>query len=411
MSLPAKPVLRGLAPTPIRHDGRAMLLLRDPSGVSDTELVVSHAAVAVLRLFDGEHTIADIQDTILKEHGTQLEYAQVEALVRQFDEAGFLEGPTFEARRNDALAAYRTAPHRPFVHSGVSYPSEPDALRVWFDALNTVPEGKPRDGARLCGAAAPHIDLAFGGASNACAHRLLATSAAQADTMLILGTGHQAIDDPFTLTRVPYATPLGDVPNDLELIDALAHRIGPERAFRGELLHREEHSIEFQAVFVALQNQARARPLAIVPVLVGSFHEFIERERDPLEDDRIATFVGAVRDEAARLGRRMLVVSSIDLAHIGPRYGDPSGLDADGAHDVEVADRELLEFAARGDAAGFFAHNAECGDARRICGFSALYTQLRILRQARGTLLRYDQTTFPGSQDTVSHCSMVFEGA
>ncbi len=60
---------------------------------------------------------------------------------------------------------------------------------------------------------------------------------------------------------------------------------------------------------------------------------------------------------------------------------------------------------------GFFAHNAECGDARRICGFSALYTQLRILRQARGTLLRYDQTTFPGSQDTVSHCSMVFEGA
>ena len=88
-----------------------MLLLRDPSGVSDTELVVSHAAVAVLRLFDGEHTIADIQDTILKEHGTQLEYAQVEALVRQFDEAGFLEGPTFEARRNDALAAYRTAPH------------------------------------------------------------------------------------------------------------------------------------------------------------------------------------------------------------------------------------------------------------------------------------------------------------
>lgn len=409
MTLPHKPILRGLEPTPIQHEGQSMLLLRDPSGVSDAELVVSRAAVVVLRMFDGEHTIEDIQAAILKDHGTLLERAQLESLVRQFDEAGFLDGPTFEARKHAAEAAFRSSSRRPFVHSGIAYPDDAAELRAWFDALNTVPEAKPRDGARLCGAAAPHIDLRFGGASNACAHRLLAAAAPRADTVVVLGTGHKAVEDPFTLTRVPYATPLADVPNDLELIDALAQQIGPERAYRAELLHREEHSIEFQAVFLALQNQVRERPLAIVPVLVGSFHEFIERERDPIEDDRVATFVGAIRDEAKRLGRNVLVVSSIDLAHLGPRYGDPTGLDPDGAHDVEVADRELLEFAARGDAAGFFEHNAECNDERRICGFSALYTQLRILRGARGTLLRYDQTTFPGSRDTVSHCSMVFE--
>lgn len=409
MALPERPILRSLEPTPIQHEGRSMLLLRDPSGVSDSELVVSRAAVAVLRLFDGAHTIEDIQAAILKDHGTLLERDPLESLVRQFDDAGFLEGPTFEERRRLAESNYRSAPRRPFVHSGVAYPSEPTELRAWFDALNTVPEAKPADGARLCGAAVPHIDLRFGGASNACAHRLLAASAPEADTVVVLGTGHKAIDDPFTLTRVPYSTPLSDVPNDVEFIDALARRIGPERAYRAELLHREEHSIEFQAVFLALQNQARERPLAIVPVLVGSFHEFVERERDPLEDDRVATFVGSVREEAKRLGRRVLVVSSIDLAHLGPRYGDPTGLDPDRAHDVEVADRELLEFAARGDAAGFFEHNAACDDERRICGFSALYTQLRILRGARGTLLRYDQTTFPGTRDTVSHCSMVFE--
>ncbi|MBK6942041.1 MAG: AmmeMemoRadiSam system protein B [Planctomycetes bacterium] len=409
MALPHKPILRGLEPTPIQHEGRSMLLLRDPSGVSDAELVISRAAVAVLRLFDGEHTIEDIQASILKDHGTLLEREQLEALVRRFDDAYFLEGATFDARKSAVEADYRNAARRPFVHSGIAYPDDPLELRAWFEALNTVPEAKPREGARLCGAAVPHIDLRFGGASNACAHRLLAAAAPLADTVIVLGTGHKAIDDPFTLTRVPYATPLADVPNDLEFVDALAARIGPERAYRAELLHREEHSIEFQAIFVALRNQARDRPLSIVPVLVGSFHEFIERERDPIEDDRIATFVGAARDEAKRLGRNVLVVSSIDLAHLGPRYGDPTGLDPDRAHDVEVADRELLEFAARGDAGGFFEHNAACNDERRICGFSALYTQLRILRGARGTLLRYDQTTFPGSRDTVSHCSMVFE--
>jgi hypothetical protein len=101
-------------------------------------------------------------------------------------------------------------------------------------------------------------------------------------------------------------------------------------------------------------------------------------------------------------------LASIDLAHLGPRYGDADGLDEERARQVERDDRALLAFAEAGDPEGFFRHNQAVMDERRVCGFSALYTLLRLLPGARGRLLRYTQTTFPGSIDTVSHCAMMF---
>ena len=129
---------------------------------------------------------------------------------------------------------------------------------------------------------------------------------------------------------------------------------------------------------------------------------------EPFSTPYVRGFIETLREQIVKLRRRVAVVASIDISHQGPRYGDARGLTDDEAARIEVADRELLRFAEDGDAEGFFRHNQAAKDERRVCGFSALYTLLRLLPGARGTLLRYEQTTFPETEDTVAHCAMVF---
>ncbi len=412
-AVPIRPKVRYVECQPVEQQGQRSFLLTDPTGLAPNPIVVSPAVVFLLQRFDGRHTLPEIAASLKDATGEVVPPEQLEQLVRSLNEARMLDSEEFRAYRSGLLAEYREAEHRPFLHGGTAYPVEPDALRAWHGGLDARPlEGEAPAG-RVVGAAAPHIDLRFGGASCRLVHDRLRHSAEGNDaveTVVVLGTGHCAAEDLFTLTRPAFQTPLGPVETDLELVDALAARLGEERMFRGELLHAKEHTVEFQAVLLRL-TYGDAAP-RMLPVLVGSLHEFMAAGTDPYSDARVRGFVDGLREEIDRLGRRATFLASIDLSHLGPRYGDERGLTPEQAAEVEAEDRALLALAAAGDAEGFFRHNVEREDARRVCGFSALYTLLRILPEARGTLLRYEQTTFPGTSDTVAHCAMLFtEGA
>jgi len=420
-----KPKLRHVEVVHFQHEGQDMILLRDPTGVSEAQLAVSPAAAAVMALMDGTRDVEAIRAAITL-RGGEIETFHIQGLVDALDKAHLLESPQFEQRFAEVLKEYRDAPFRSHRHAGDSYPEQAEELRAWFTSLDTSHELDEPDESnesdsrpRLVGAAAPHIDLRFGGASNAIAHRERVSRDGDADTLVVLGTGHMAGDDLFTLTRQDFSTPLGTVETDVELCDALARRYGEDKAFAAEILHRSEHTVEFQAVFLRLfaedavaqrskTSKARKTP-RMLPVLVGSFQRFLAEGIEPYSDPDMRAFVDGLNEAVDELGRRIHVIASIDLSHLGPRYGDEQGLSADQAAEVEAADRALLRFAEQGDAEGFFRHNLACQDQRRVCGYSALYTLLRVLPNARGRLVRYEQTTFPGTEDTVSHCAMLFE--
>ncbi len=57
--------------------------------------------------------------------------------------------------------------------------------------------------------------------------------------------------------------------------------------------------------------------------------------------------------------RRTLVVAAADLAHVGPAFGDPYGLDFVAKAQLQNADERLLQTVYAGDAAGFFEQLAE----------------------------------------------------
>jgi hypothetical protein len=117
----------------------------------------------------------------------------------------------------------------------------------------------------------------------------------------------------------------------------------------------------------------------------------------------------ALREVMATVPRRYCLLAGADLAHVGPRFGDPRPISRAELARVELEDRALLAVVAEGDVDTFFATVLREGDRRRVCGLSPIYALLRLLPDVRGRLLRYGQ--WPDPQGTVSFASMAFEEA
>jgi hypothetical protein len=227
-----------------------------------------------------------------------------------------------------------------------------------------------------------------------------------ADLVILLGTDHYSLGDRLTLTRQSYATPYGVLPTDTAIVDALAAAVGPDQAYRGELRHRGEHSLELVATW--LHHMRRGRPVDMVPILTGSFADFIAGRGAPADDPLLAAFLATLKQQAWRAGRQVLVVASGDLAHVGPAFGGPK-MDAAGRARIKAADDELTQQMAAGSADGFFAAIRREQDSNNVCGVSPFYLMLRLLGDVEGQIAAYDQC--PADQrntSLVSVCGMVF---
>ena len=405
------PRLRPVEAFPVDHEGERFLALRDPAGYAPSTVMLPGALVEVVVLFDGSHSIVDIQAELMRRSGEIVPRAQIESLIEGLDEHGFMDSRRFGERRATIDGEFLASPTRPGSHAGGAYAAEPDELRPTMDGFFTHPEGPgpiewpPAVSAgNVTGAIAPHIDFHRGGPAYAWAYRRLAERS-DADLFVILGTCHAGMADPFALTRKDYATPFGPAAVDRDFVEALTKRAG-QNCFASELAHRGEHSIELQAVFLRYLYGAR-RDFTIVPILAGFAHEALARGRGPEDDPRVSRFLDALAETIAASRRRVVVIAGADLAHMGPRFGDPAPISPGELERIESEDREMLAAVTSGDARAFFDAVAGDGDSRRICGYSPIYATLRVLGRPRGDLRRYGQ--WPDPEGVVTFASMTFE--
>jgi hypothetical protein len=378
------------------EEGEVSIVLRDPEGFSDQELALNEQALFVAAHFDGRHSLPEAIDSFERRFGVRPRPAEITALQEQLDRAFFLETESFDRHRRRMIDAFARTERRPPAHAGVSYPADPEeaalAVAAFFEAAAGLEEDGPRPEGRLQGIIAPHIDLRVGGPCTALAYRLLAETPA-ADTVVVLGTSHACPVPAWVVLDKAFATPLGDVPVDPELCRRLAAAapVDPGRTY----YHRREHAVEFQALFLAALRNA-GRNLAFVPVLCGSLRDRENAGPHPFLDE-----LHAVIEER---GESLVVVAGADLAHVGPRFGDPAPLSEEHLRLLESKDRSTLRFAAAGDAEGFYGAVAEAGDPRRICGLAPVYGLLRSAPPLRGKVLRYEQAT--DTTGTVSYAAL-----
>jgi hypothetical protein len=97
----------------------------------------------------------------------------------------------------------------------------------------------------------------------------------------------------------------------------------------------------------------------------------------------------------------------VDLAHVGPRFGDPEALDETLAQRTQRQDEMSLAAVAAGQAGGFWRSVTADGNKRKVCGLPALYCALRILGRRKGEVLAYGQALDPAG-GIVSFASAAF---
>ena len=394
--LPEYPRLRPLILMPVDDGERELLLVTDPLGVIPGQPVLSIEALTLLELLDGSVSIGDLTAVLMRESKDLRMGNVVRDFVAELDRLLMLESPRFEAAYRELRAAWHVLEIRPAVCETRSYPAEPAelatflkghfkaavALRAEAGEPVATPDARPR--ALLV----PHLDPRRAGPAIARAFLELGPEQKQPLRVVVFGTGHALMDDLYAITRKHFETPLGKVTCDTAFVDALAARLG-ETAWHGELAHRDEHSIEFQALY--LKHRFGERPLTIVPILCGGFHALLDGGRTPREEPAFEALITAVRETEAALGGSTVYLAGVDFSHVGPRFGDPA-IDERMREEISTRDHEAIAAAHTGGADAWFAAIAAHQDTTRICGFAPVYAMLRCADVKDGRLLRYEQS-------------------
>lgn len=404
------PKIRPVETIPVEIDERRLICLRDPLGYARDSLLLQPAAFFIVSLFDGNHSILDIQETFVRQFGESLPSHIVRDLIVQLDSHYYLEGDRFASLEREVRRQFHTAPTRALAHAGTCYEADAEEFRKQLTGFFTdqagpgLPRGR-QPGPTARAVIAPHIDLRVGGPCYAWAYREIAERS-DADVFVLLGTSHAGGSHPFIVTTKDFETPIGTVRTDAPFIARLRDAYGGE-LLRDEILHRNEHSLEFQTLFLQYVLGSE-RPFTIVPILVASFHHMIERRQPPTEDPAISDFVAALRQTIAAESRSVCLVAGVDFAHVGHKFGDREGLDPAFLAWVESEDRALISPLERVDPTGFFHEIAKNQDRRRVCGFSPMYTLVATLDGVQGRLLHYDRSDETQTQSAVSFASLVF---
>lgn len=403
------PKLRNIELFPFEQGGEQLVGLRDPAGIADNQLFLRVTAVSLLSLLDGRHSVEDIQTICCRHYGQTIVREQIDALVERLDESLFLDSPNFERVRRAIAEDFRRSSVREAAHAGKAYHSNQGELSRQLDGYFVAADGPgflPSFAGHnpVLGLIAPHIDFHRGGTCYAWAYSELA-AAPEADVYLILGIGHAGLRQFYTLTEKDFQTPFGTLKTDHDFVGRI-RALCPFDLFEDEPIHRREHSVEFQVVF--LQHILKNRPDAqIVPVLCGSFHSLIQSGLSPKEHPAVLGFISAVRQAIASCGKRVCVIAGVDLAHVGKRFGDQEPLTSGFLDEVREVDGRLLHHVERLDAESLIQDIRRDQDRRRICGYPAIYTLLSVVDAHEGRLLRYEQAADVESQQAVTFASMV----
>ncbi len=403
------PKLNPIEAYPVEHEGQRVICLRDPKSFSDKVLLVSKETVFIISLFDGRNSTQDIQNKCKEKFGESVPSDELDHLISQLDNALFLDSKKFRDFNNQIVENFNSSEVRASSHAGLSYPDEADELNKWFEKFFKEDHKKEPYSApagKLRGLISPHIDFTRGGHLYARAYRELDESC-EADTYIIFGTSHYSeVDNPFILTRKNFETPLGISKTDDDVIDKIVNTC-PWDLFEGELAHRTEHSIEFQVAFLQYVLRKK-KEYKIVPILCNSFLNLVQEGKSPREDKRVSLFLESLGDIIRDMGDRVFIIAGVDMAHVGPKFGDKEAVNDLTLTRIKERDMNSLKYSEKLDAEGFYRSIEEEKDWRKVCGLSSIYATLSTIEAKKGKLLDYDQALEPDTGSVVSFASMGF---
>jgi MEMO1 family protein len=383
--------------------GRPYIRLADPLRLAKTDFFFPSEWFFIVEFLDGRHSLSEISSKYSRKFRAELSERRISKLIKNLDRVFLLDNQRFHKRFNIVAKHYRSVSVRESAYAGQSYAEDAVSLRAEIDDYEAKTPldpviAKMLPGKKITAVVAPHIDPRLGGSAYVSAYQPL-MQAPPETLFIILGISHHAMRNTFALTDKTFSGPEGQIPADKKLIRQLASACKTD-FFHDELLHRDEHSIEFQTVF--LRHFVRS-PFTIVPILCSFTHTMTEREAH-----QFAEFTDALQTVISQEDRNVVIVAGVDLSHVGPRYGDSQTPDSFRLSEVETFDRQVLSAVMQKDKKTFDMLFESSNNQYNVCGYPALRTLMQILPPSHPLLLSYDNAIMDDLRSTVTFASLLF---
>jgi AmmeMemoRadiSam system protein B len=359
---------------PIQHQGQQFVLIRDSLGLVEEGKAVGLPLYQIMSLLDGATDFRDLQMAFMRQQGGVLvSRDEINGLLDHLDQSFLLDSDRYKTARDKIIADFTSRRTRPCSHCGKSYPDNPSELKARLDEiLQSRPTRREHRG-KMLALIAPHIDLTVGARGYSTTYQML--KGAALSRIILLGVGHQLQNGLFSLTNKDFETPLGITQADQGSVGRLResglHIIAPD-----DFVHRSEHSIEFQIIFV--QHLLKDLPIGVVPILCGSLQAGLPAYTRQAYQETAGPFLETLKTLIHEPGQDTLMVAGVDLSHIGPKFGHDMPATAL-ENQARTHDQNLLEHLSRLDADSFWEESRSVRDRFNVCGFSAMACLLEVL--------------------------------
>ncbi len=431
------PKLRNIRGVPVPVNGPegkkvTMLGLADAQQIS-SKMVVTHPAFqSVLPMMDGTRNI----DQIVAEVGKGLQRPMLEQLVAQLDDAGLIMGPNYEALAqkmrddfdaNDTLPPGSTAQMADLLVAN-AVEGEPtdeqkkemgpqklaEQMDKWIDdslkdtetpSLETLPAG----------IIAPHLDYVRGWMNYAHIYGRMRV-VDRPDRIVVLGTNHFGMSTGICGCDKGFETPLGVCELDTQLLEAIGNALGQEQTQKmlaNRFDHENEHSIELHIPWIQHvfgKDEAGNYP----KVFAALIHDPTVNNGESYDGNGLALdpFVDALKAAMGEVGGKTLIVSSADLSHVGPAFGDQQPLAGEDEQAVQFRskvashDQEMLKLIAEKKVDDLIGNLAWQQNPTRWCSIGNISAMMRAINPSQVDILNYAATMDPQGTAFVSSASV-----
>lgn len=431
------PKLRKVRGVPVPVNGPegkklTMLGIADAQQIS-TKMVVTHPGFqTVLPMMDGSRDL----DQIVSEAGQGLQRPMLEQLVAQLDDAGLIFGPNFESLAqkmrddfdaNDTLPPGSTAQmadllvnHALGGEASDEQKAEMGAQKLteqmdtWIDESLKDAE-TPSLESLPAAIIAPHLDYVRGWMNYAHIYGRMRV-VDRPDRVVILGTNHFGQSTGICGCDKGFETPLGTCKLDQGFLDILKDKLGEEQSEKllaNRFDHENEHSIELHIPWI--QHVFGKDDGGEYPkVFAALVHDPTVNNGESYDGNGLALdpFVDALKAAMSEVGGNTLIVSSADLSHVGPAFGDQQSLAGDEEpaqqfrSKVAQHDQEMLKLVAERKIDDLIGSMAWQQNPTRWCSIGNITAMMRAVEPAQVDILNYAATMDPEGNAFVSSASV-----
>ncbi len=407
----ARPKLRPVRAFGAEFNNQPVMGLSDARQVSDRVVFTSPAAQFVLPLMDGSRGL----DEIIGAVGRGLTRPILENLIAQLDEAGLLFGPRFDAilakmhADFDSLDVLPPASTAAFADGAVQeamgeaatdedkVTHGPAKMTEYFDkwiSESLKDAEKPSFDELPKAVIVPHIDYPRGWINYAQVWGRMRV-VDRPDRVVILGTNHFGESTGVAGCDKGFATPLGTCEVDRDMVALLRKSLG-DKLFAHRFDHEREHSIELQVPWI--QHILGKDDKGNYPKIFGALvHDPAANEGQSYDGKGVGLdeFVSAMKQAIAALPGKTLIISSADLSHAGPQFGDEVPLAGEDEANIEARnkvfahDQEMLALIAANNPGELVGAMAWQQNPTRWCSTGNIVAAMRIVEPANVTILNY----------------------